>query len=176
MNDPDRRRKLIQLLHDVTADPDLLKNGFAGIAYIETFIDQLVIEPSDQTIACAVCGEAEWAETTEHSADCPVGKVLGRSLTRAQGDKFSVKTVVEPGRTAVDGPWRPTKEEAIKAFVESIDEREMNHLTLYDAFLAVRAQPLDASHQDSNGVYYVVASDGVHSELMAAGLSVGDVQ
>ena len=44
---------------------------------LKKLIDELAIEPSDQTVMCRVCGRSSWMDVTEHADDCPIGHLLG---------------------------------------------------------------------------------------------------
>ncbi len=92
-------------------------------------------------------------------------------------NKFSVKSSMYPkGRErVVDGPWKPTVDEAVQAFAEMIKRKELAEVTVCHPFIAEKANEKTAGSKDVRGVYYdtnAQATQELPGRLLQAGLFV----
>lgn len=69
---------------------------------------------------------------------------------------FSVKATMYPKqrRKDIDGPWKPTIEDAVKAFAESLKKKDLDTSLVFRAFVAERCSEAEAPAQDNRGNYY----------------------
>lgn len=91
---------------------------------------------------------------------------------------FSVKSTMYPNKRSkdVDGPWKPTVEEAVKAFAASLQKKGLESGAVYRVFVAERCPESTAPAKDSRGNSYKtheMASAALSGLLEAEGLRVG---
>lgn len=88
--------------------------------------------------------------------------------------KCEVFTSAESRRKKViDGPWKPTVDEAVKALSASLTTKGMGDLALIQPFVAERADEATAPSKDVRGVTYkTVAFDGLNILLRDVGLKL----
>jgi hypothetical protein len=69
---------------------------------------------------------------------------------------FSIKTYQYPKgrRRDVDGPWKPTVQEAIDAYAEMLVKKELHTFLICQPFVAERTDKATAPAGDSKGNYY----------------------
>ena len=92
---------------------------------------------------------------------------------------FSVKSTMYPtphsnGRS-VDGPWRPTIEEAITAYAEMLVEKDLAKHLVCRPFIAERTDEKTAPAKDGKGVPYKTndgATKTLPTKLAQKGLSL----
>lgn len=92
---------------------------------------------------------------------------------------FSVKTTMYPtaksnGRS-VDGPWKPTVEEATTAYVEMVQRKDLAKHLVCRPFVAERCDEKTAPAKDGQGNFYKTNEDatkGLPKRLAQLGLSV----
>jgi hypothetical protein len=92
-------------------------------------------------------------------------------------NNFSVKSSMYPKKRerVVDGPWKPTVDEAVQAFAEMIKRKELAEVTVCNPFVAEKADEKTAGSKDVRGVYYntnVQATKELTGKLLQAGLYV----
>jgi len=72
--------------------------------------------------------------------------------------RFSVKGTLYVGekyrKTDVDGPWKPTVEEAIQAYADKLIIKGLQGRSVYKCFVAERVELAVAPCKDSRGVPY----------------------
>ena len=93
--------------------------------------------------------------------------------------KYSVKsTMWNNGRSKdVDGPWKPTVGEAIKAYTDMVEKKELTdrNISRSSSFVAERVEDKDAGSKDSRGVPYNTdkeATKDLAAALEKAGLKI----
>lgn len=74
-------------------------------------------------------------------------------------NRFSIKcdvyTSPESRRTkSLDGPWKPTVQEAIRALADSLRKKGMADLSLIRPFVAERVPEAAAPSRDTRGICY----------------------
>lgn len=91
--------------------------------------------------------------------------------------QFSVKSTMYPkGRARiVDGPWKPTVDEAIRAFGEMLVKKDLGKHLISSPSIAERADMATAPGKDSKGNYYRInaeATGSLKTKLAQLGFSV----
>lgn len=90
--------------------------------------------------------------------------------------KFSVKTTMFPkGRArSVDGPWKPTWEEAVAAFKAMIDKKGLSRFAVYSPYIAAECEEKDAGSGDGKHYYNPLPNMApqLHTALAAAGVKL----
>ena len=78
------------------------------------------------------------------------------TATRRGKNKFSIKAVCYPNlrQRHIDGPWRPSKAEAARAFAEWLKRLGLDRTLIFRPYLAERVDQADAHGLDSKGNYY----------------------
>lgn len=92
---------------------------------------------------------------------------------------FSVKSRMYPtphsnGRD-VDGPWKPTMDEAINAYVEVVVKKDLAKHLVCQPFMAERVDEKTAPAKDGRGNYYKTNEDATKTlatKLAQKGLQV----
>lgn len=87
---------------------------------------------------------------------------------------FSVKSTLYPkGRAReVDGPWKPTVEEAVTAYVAKIKRQGLEQKLVFRPFLVERVEKDRAPCMDGKGNYYQGTEVDVVKRLKLMGLQV----
>ena len=75
-------------------------------------------------------------------------------------------------RKAIDGPWKPTVEEAVVALAASLKKKGMDDLSLFNWFVVERVPEAVAPSKDSRGNHYrTLKVANLQSLLVAQGLN-----